>query len=212
MNKVVYGIIIASIATIASAQSTQLKFTGMDLNNADIVTVSLNGQQDTVYAGALSFRGSNNLSFNSYCADLASTLNSHYHTYNESSTAPNPNTSLNLAGSIVADNFSSATTADQQAGLQLAVWSAIYDNGSSFEYNQGSFQLNSVSAGNEAQIKSFAQEYYSAGMNHPSSALYFNTEANGGQSQLTPEAVPAPSSLLFCAFGAAGLLIRRKRS
>ena len=85
-----------------------------------------------------------------------------------------------LAGNIVSHFFAVARTADQCAGLQIAVWEALEDGGVQPEFLSGHFQ---VHAG-DAAIAYAANFYQAAGQD--GDALYLQTGDDGGQSQLTP--------------------------
>jgi hypothetical protein len=85
------------------------------------------------------------------------------------------------AGNIVAKFFGAARSADQCAGLQLAVWEAIEDGAARPDFGSGRFR----SAGSAA-VLGFAQEYYK-GLGEPGDALYLQTAGGGGndgQSQI----------------------------
>ena len=115
----------------------------------------MNGSAFTsVYAGQLNFsNGSSTLG--TYCADALSFLNGSSHTYTESGVTLNTSTNLGIAGTNLANSQGSALTAAQQAGLQLAVWEALYDGGTTFDAG-GKFQVSGASA----EALGYASEYY----------------------------------------------------
>lgn len=211
MKNILLCLMLATVATSSFAQSTNLTFKGMELSQPDVVTVTLNGNKDQVYAGALQFKTSTGDSLISYCADLSASLDSSSHSYTYSGTGTSNSSPIDIAGSILSDNFGLATTADEQAGLQLAVWSAIYNDGSIYTDQTGAFHLKGVNQGNFNSVESYAAQYYTSGYNFPNSAWYYQASSEDGQSQLAPEAVPSPSSFGFIAIGIAGLIARRRR-
>lgn len=196
---------ILGVASVANAQS--LKFTGTQLSPADTGTIKVNGNQSTVAMGALTFSTGSG-SIVTYCADATSPLNSNSNPYTVGAVDMTANTGISLAAKILATSFSSATTADQQAGLQLAIWDALYDNGSSFNSSTGNF---SVVSGVSSTVLNLASTYYTNGKNsNPTTAVeLFTSQGAGGQSQL--HVVPEPASLAILGMGVFGL-IRRRRS
>lgn len=202
--------IAALVVAVSFSQADNLKFVGTDLgSHTDTVKISLNGGQKTsVQAGVLKFKdsttGDNLLTV---CADLGSTLNGSYHGYSVSTTNPAGTTGIDMAGKIVSAFIGSAVTANEQAGLQIAVWAAIYNGGSSLNLN-GSFKAYNYNS----STKSYAETYYGAVNNKTGAATYYKTNACGGQSQLAaPQAVPEPASIGAFAVGLLGLVSRRRK-
>ena len=194
---------ILAVASVANAQS--LKFTGTQLNPVDTGTIDVNGHSETVAMGALTF-GTGSGSIVTYCADALSFLNNSNNPYTVGNVNLTNGTGLALAGKILASNFTSATTKDQQAGLQLAIWDAIYDNGSSFNASSGNFK---VSSGVNAATLGFASTYFTNGANSSSNAAVelFHAKGEGGQDQL--HVVPEPASFAVLGLGIFGLIRRR---
>jgi hypothetical protein len=198
-----------AVAIVAPANAQNLQYTGAELSGIKSATISVNGGANkNVLAGRLKFTdGTNNLL--TYCIDAESPLNGAVHGYTSNTLNTNAANGLAYAGRIVGNAFNLATTTEQQAGLQLAVWSAIYDAGTSFTANGANFKVSNV---NQA-VLNWANTYY-AGKNAPLPATIaiktFTTQANGGQSQITTEVVPEPASMIALGAGLAMIARRRK--
>ncbi len=196
---------LAAVAISGSAQAIDLTFSGMSLPDAQTASISVNGSSFTsVYAGQLNFAtGSSTLG--TYCADALSFLNGSSHTYSETNLALTSATNLGIAGTILANSQGSALTAAQQAGLQLAIWEALYDGGSSFNAG-GNFSVSGASA----ETLGYASQYYSSYCVTPTNCVtYFGTNQSGGQSQMT--AVPEPMTIAALGMGSLALLRRRRQ-
>jgi len=200
----------SSLSAIASADN--LKFLGDAYGGTLSGTVTFfdagtHGHKTAkVDIGKLLFQdGSQKLT--TVCADLGSVLDGNGHSYALSFTDPFAGTNLSLAGDIVEADFNKATNAESGAALQLAVWSALYNGGSSFDANGSGFKVTGVSN----PVLQLATTYYQD-FNVKGKALYFETSGGcGGQSQLGPSPAPEPASMAALCIGAVGLLARRKR-
>lgn len=195
---------ILSVASVANAQS--LKYTGTQLGSPNSGTIKANSNTSTVLIGALTFSTGSG-SIVTYCADANSPLNNSNNPYTVGNVDLTAGTGMSLAAKILATGFNSATTADQQAGLQLAIWDAIYDNGSSFSSGTGNF---SVVSGVSSTVLDYASSYFTAGKNSsPTTAVeLFSAQGAGGQSQL--HVVPEPVSIATLGLGVLGLVRRRR--
>lgn len=203
--------LLAASALSAIASADNLQYIGLDYTGTITgdVTFKDNGKSVTedAYIGKLLFKdGSTDVS--TVCADITSELNGSVHTYSVSSTNPANKNGLSYAGDIVAADFSKATNASEGAALQLAVWSAEYNGGSTFNANGSGFKVTGVSQAILAQAATYYQDYDKAG-----SAKYFEIAANcGGQSQLTANPAPEPASMAALVLGAGGLIARRRKA
>lgn len=210
MNK---GFFIAVTSLVVSASSfaqnsTNLQFSSMNRSDALTGKITVGGVTENVSLGAINFKqqGKPDL-LTTFCVDPSSMLNRDFHCYDVSNLNFNDPTGLGLAGKIVTSNWNNKMTADQQAAMQLAVWSAVTDNGSSFNANGSKFKVTGVSD----SVLKLASTYYSTGYGATSGftpATLYTTTAKGGQSQI--QAVPEPATMAALGLGALGLLRRRK--
>ncbi len=202
------GLLVAFAATAvsSSALALDLKFTGTTLSNAESVKISINGGSfNSVLVGELTFSSSGG-SLSTYCVDALSPLGSSAKSYTVSELVQTPTTGLGKAATILANFQSSATTAAQQAGLQLAIWEALYDGGSTFDANSAGFKVTGASS----EALSFASTYYNS-FDKPTNldVTFYCTNQAGGQSQIT--AVPEPMTFATLGVGLVALVRRRRK-
>lgn len=142
------------------------------------VTVLLDGRQlKSTFAGKLAFRDDKG-SWLSVCADVRRPIIQRQTTRVMPRESSRVGGHVTLAGNIVARYFKSAQTADQCAGLQLAVWEALEDGGVVANFGSGKFQASA----NAASLN-WAAQYYQA-IETPGNALYLDTTPTGPQPQL----------------------------
>lgn len=187
----------------------------MDLGgSAKTATIYMNGNKlGTFKTGKIDFVDTTtNMSYTTVCADVTSELNGQSHSYSPSMTDPTGSSRVDIAGRIVGTFFAGAVSADQQSGLQLAVWDALYNSTSSFSLDNHKSNSGFSVTGASSGALNWANTYFGAVAGDTGSALYFHTSANGGQSQMTAQAVPEPSALLGLGIMSLGLLRRFKKS
>lgn len=196
-------------SAFANPENVSLKFSGLQLSSAKVVTIQVNdGPAKNVYAGKLKFeKGSSSIL--TYCVEAVRPLDRTSHTYTSSTLNTQAANGLAYAGRIAAGGFDSAVSAEQQAGLQLAIWSALYDAGTSFTANGANFKVSNANS----EVLHWANTYYE-GKSKPVNPLLqvrlYQSSANGTQSQVSVEAVPEPASLLALSAGVALVSRRRK--
>jgi hypothetical protein len=198
-----------AVAIVAPANAQNLQYTGAELSGIKSATISVNGGANkNVLAGRLKFSDGASTIL-TYCIDAERTLNGGTHGYTSNTLNTNAANGLAYAGRIVGNAFNLATTTEQQAGLQLAIWSAIYDAGTSFTANGSNFSVSNVNQ----NVLNWANTYY-AGKDTPLPATIqvktLTTQATGGQSQITTEVVPEPASMIALGAGLAMIARRRK--
>lgn len=137
------------------------------------------GRVHTGFAGKLTFRD-NQHTWTSYCADVKAPIVSGqvYPVVKRSSHKYGGNVAK--AGNIVAKFFNKAQTADQCAGLQIAIWEAIEDGGDNPNFLAGKFQ-----AQGSPEVMAYAEAFYDA-IDEEGDAIFLEHDwPKGGQDQLT---------------------------
>jgi hypothetical protein len=99
---------------------------------------------------------------------------------------------------------------DKSAGLQLAIWNAVYDN--DFTLGAGSFKATGGHSTARAYASNFLAEMQNQGPITGETATYLNATGNYGQDLITPVPEPASLTLLGLGLGAAGLVSKRKKA
>lgn len=201
-------LVAVSLLAVCSAYAQDLKFTGLGLRDALTIKIALNGGEfKNTKAGILKMTDGAQ-TFESYCADVFSPMNTSYHSYTSSNVDFDAGTNLAMAGKIVANNYFDADTATEQAALQIAIWSAIHNGGDSFNQNGSVFKVTGVSS----EVLSLASLYFDKGFETPvNSATYFGSTEVGAQSQIMANPVPEPGTMLALGAGVAALIASRRK-
>ena len=197
-----------------TANANTLTYLGLD-GNIGVSNIGGIGYNGGVYTGKLLFNESSLGNIETMCAD---TVNVFPPPTSWNDTLFNTNTyspNIALAGNIVALDFNSAVSTDQQVGLQTAIWEAVYDGVTdgavtfatfSADLTAGNFTSN-ISGAALADAYTYFQDRTIAG-----NAIFIKAgvgpDGSPGQDQITP--VPEPASMAALAVGAVALLRRRK--
>lgn len=175
MSNLTFAIGIATNIIFAPPQPVQVQFAKSLVGRQ--VTVCIDGRQTKqTFAGKLGFRDQKR-SWQSLCADVRSPMvNGQLFRVLPASSAKFGGR-VALAGNIVAKYFYQAKTADQCAGLQLAIWEAVEDGGEKADFGTGRFMAMASDV-----TMDFAEMYYDA-ISQTGDAAFL--QGDGGQSQLS---------------------------
>jgi len=207
-SKILLALALGGVAPFACADMIQ--FDSVGLNQVESISGDGGSNFISAYTGELNFTDeTTTTNYTTFCVDILDEIHSGSQWDSNlqlSNTLGNP--AMDRAAAIISADFNSVHTNDEAAGLQLAVWDAIYDNGASFDADHGTFQAQNVSS----SVLNYANQYY-ADRNGNGVALYFGTHTNQdghvtGQAQMTP--VPEPSTVAGILVGALALLRRRR--
>lgn len=144
------------------------------------VKVCLDGRKvETAFAGMMGFR-SQTSTWGSFCADVRSPIRQGQTLGMVPTSSKKLSANYQRAAAIVAVGFDSVRSADQAAGMQVAIWEAIEDNGSQPNFQGGRFQVVASQA-----VLSYAQQYYAAGRGKKEAVFLVPTDGRS-QAQVTP--------------------------
>lgn len=143
-------------------------------NTGQNVTVCIDGQfVEQTFAGKMTFRDERR-TWQSVCADVRSPVSQGQVFTVVALSSKKVGGNIAMAGNIVAKFFKSAQSADQCAGLQLAVWKAIEDGSEYPDFSSGRFQARASQS-----VLNYAVQYYQA-INSPGEATYIKAGPGPG--------------------------------
>jgi hypothetical protein len=176
MNSVTLAIA-GLLAAASSPRPVEVQF--VQGTTGRTVTIMIDGRQTrTTFAGKLGFR-ERNRSWQSVCGNVRAPMTNGSFFRLKPLSSKQVGGRIALAGNIVAKYFASARTADQCAGLQLAVWEAVEDGGDHADFSTGQFR-----AAAPAAAMDYAQDFYEA-ITDAKEAAYLESQDSGGQDQFS---------------------------
>ena len=183
-----------------------------------------NGFTLTGFAGSMNLQLGDNQPFLGFCVDLAHFVSPGQtflvNAYSTNSPAngltngPQVAYLANTYGPYLTNRYSQPTLDIQGAGLQIAIWSELYDNGQGF--TSGKFQYTASANANDpsySAIAAAATTYLAEAQNQSANSTWYDGSPSGngqwrGQSMVLadpPPAVPEPPAFALFSLGAIAL-------
>lgn len=205
MKRTITLAILAACSSLSLA-SINLHVNGLEGGLSSTVHVNYNGNNHDFSAGPQSGHLGASPDFRMFCVDLD-------HTVSPGSDYPvNPqyiptlgNAGMTLAAKLYNSFAGGIADATDGAGLQLAIWEAVVDNGV-VDFSNGNFKDNGTSAGILAKAN-----FYLANVGSNDAAYFLDAVHVDNQNQSMIGPVPEPASMSVLALGVAGLLRRRNK-
>jgi hypothetical protein len=198
------------LAACSMASASSLFVSGFSAGKFRFVLTSFNGGSPltNTQAGALDATLDGSQSFEAYCVDAlhAPLIGSSYPV----STVQLPNAGLANSGRLafLYQNFaSSVNNQDTGAGLQLAIWDVLMDNGDGL--SAGLFRASTVTS-----TVNQTNAYLAASVGQSGSATWYKGTpgANQPQDLIGANPVPEPATIVTLGIAAAAVLRRRRKA
>jgi hypothetical protein len=176
-------------------QATKLQVVNADFNTGENITFLANGAEITGYAGGILVRLDDGGTLDFYCVDLFHDIT--IGTYTVNKLAPRPVFNEGRVAWLLDTLLASISTPDQGAGLQLAIWDIVHDNGDGF-----STGLIRSDANTNAAVLGFAQADEALSLGKSTQAgLVLENVAGRNAVQTLEGAIPELSTLPLVACG-----------
>ncbi|MBX3110388.1 MAG: PEP-CTERM sorting domain-containing protein [Fimbriimonadaceae bacterium] len=202
---------ITTLATLAACSSLSFASINLHVNGLEgglhsTVHVNYNGNNKDFSAGPQTGHLGAGPDFRMFCVDLDHTVSpgSDYQV-NPTLIPTMGNAGMTLAAKLYNSFAGGVTTADEGAGLQMAIWEAVVDNGA-VDFSSGNFKDNGTAAGIMTKAN-----FYLANIGSNDAAYFLDAVHIQDKNQSMIGPVPEPASMSVLALGAAGLLRRRNK-
>lgn len=198
------------LAACSLASASDLFISGFATGKFRFVFTSFDGTSPitNTQAGAMSATLDGIQSFDAYCVDSlhAPLIGSSYPV--TATALPNAGLANSARLAYLYETFApTVDNADKGAGLQLALWDVLVDNGDGL--SAGQFRASSVTT-----TMNQAAAYLSSSVGHSGSATWYQgvPGANQPQGLIGANPVPEPASLATLSIAAVALLRRRRKA
>ncbi len=203
-------LLVLALGATALAPASSLTLTGFVANQFRFVLTSFNGTSPltNTQAGTLAATLDSSFNFNAYCVDSthAPLIGTAYNT--NMVALPNAGLANSARIAYLYTQFSgTVNNQDTGAGLQLAIWDVLMDNGDGFA--AGNFRASSV-----ASTITQANAYLTASAGHTSTATWYQglpAGPNEPQGLVGSSPVPEPASITVLGLAAIAAIRRKRR-